>query len=494
MRVLKTSERLGGPCCAALGYFDGVHIGHEAVIKSAAKRAHDMGVKLAVFTFSFDSARLTGKGREDLFAESERINRIAELGVDVAYVLPFSEICTLTPERFAKRVLLEMLSAKEVFAGEDFTFGAGGEGNAEALSVICRQYEIKANICKTVTEAGRKVSSSEIKTLIKSGEIEQANAMLCMPYGFSLPVVHGDGRGASLGFATANQQFPAGVVIPRFGVYMTRATIDGKSYSAITNVGVRPTFDKGGDPVAETSILDFEGDIYEKYMRLEFLSFIRPEKKFKSEQALESQVKDDIARVRKMSQSPKRMQGKGTGNMVSAGILMALIAAMTVIPFTGYINYGGIEITTLHIPVIIGAVLLGKWYGALLGGFWGITCLVRAFTNPLWIMFTNPLISVLPRIMVGFVAGALMAAFKNSSHRALGAGISAGAASVTNTALVLGAISLFGGMSASYGSFFEYFKTIISVLISVNGLIELAAAIIIVPAVYVAVTRDRMKK
>ena len=181
-----------------------------------------------------------------------------------------------------------------------------------------------------------------------------------------------------------------------------------------------------------------------------------------------------------------------TKKMAAAGLLTALIVVMTIVPYTGYINYGGIEITTLHIPVILGAALLGPWYGALLGGVWGVTCLVRAFTNPLWIMFTNPLISVLPRILVGLVAGLVMMSLKKSKLKpTLSAAISAVAATLTNTVLVLSAIYVFGGMFTSYKVFFELFKTIIGTVIGVNGLIELAAALLLVPLVYNAVLRDK---
>lgn len=185
---------------------------------------------------------------------------------------------------------------------------------------------------------------------------------------------------------------------------------------------------------------------------------------------------------------------KKTQKLATAGILTGLIIVMTLIPYTGYINYGAIEITTLHIPVILGAALLGTGYGAVLGGIWGITCLLRAFTNPLWIMFTNPLISVLPRILVGVVAGLVMAALKKTKlPTAVSGGICGAAGTICNTALVLGAISIFGGLFDSYSAVFELFKSIVSYLITINGVIELVAAVIIVPAVYVAVTKDRKK-
>ena len=175
---------------------------------------------------------------------------------------------------------------------------------------------------------------------------------------------------------------------------------------------------------------------------------------------------------------------KNTRNLVLTSVFIALIIVMTVIPYTGYINYGAVEITTLHLVVILGAVCLGWKAGTLLGFVWGFTCVLRAFTNPAWILFTNPLISVLPRIFVGMVAG-LVFAWARRHMKDLGAVAVAGAAAtLTNTVLVLSAMYIFGGMIESYRAFFELFKTILSTLIAVNDTIELAAAIIVVPIIY----------
>jgi len=186
---------------------------------------------------------------------------------------------------------------------------------------------------------------------------------------------------------------------------------------------------------------------------------------------------------------------KDTRQFVLAAIFSAIIIILTLIPNTGYISSGPVEITILHIPVILGAVFLGWKYGALLGGVWGVTCLLRAFTNPLWVMFTNPLISVLPRILVGVVAGLVYAAFKKTklNIRVCG-GVTAAAATLTNTVLVLSAIYLFGDMIKSYADFFAMFKTIFVTIITLNGLIELGAAILLVPLLCRALERFEPKE
>jgi type II pantothenate kinase len=169
-----------------------------------------------------------------------------------------------------------------------------------------------------------------------------------------------------------------------------------------------------------------------------------------------------------------------TKKLVTAGILSALIIVMTIVPYTGYINYGLVEITTLHIVVAIGAVMLGWQYGGILGGVWGVTCVLRALTNPLWAPFLNPLISVVPRICVGIVAGLVAEGLRKLNCKSyFVGGVSAAAATVTNTVLVLSAMKMFSTLLEGA----PLFGTIYTTLIGVNGVIELIAAVLIVPAV-----------
>jgi len=180
------------------------------------------------------------------------------------------------------------------------------------------------------------------------------------------------------------------------------------------------------------------------------------------------------------------MQKTNTRKMVLCAIFSAIIVAFTVIPYTGYINYAGIiEITTLHIVVILGAIALGWRYGAFLGGVWGITCVLRALTNPLWYPFINPLISVVPRIFVGLVAGLVFMALRKKIALVPSAAVAALAGSLTNTVLVLTALNLFSDMVK--WDFFEQFKQFFVAIISINGGIELVAAIIIAPVLATAV-------
>ena len=175
------------------------------------------------------------------------------------------------------------------------------------------------------------------------------------------------------------------------------------------------------------------------------------------------------------------MQKFNTRKMVLCAIFSAIIVAFTVVPYTGYINYAGvIEITTLHIVVILGAIALGWKYGAFFGGVWGVTCVLRALTNPLWYPFINPLISLVPRILVGLVAGLVFAALRKKTTLISSATVAALAGSLTNTVLVLTALNLFSDMVQ--WDFFEQFKQFFVAVVSINGGIELLAALIIAPA------------
>ncbi len=172
--------------------------------------------------------------------------------------------------------------------------------------------------------------------------------------------------------------------------------------------------------------------------------------------------------------------------LITAAIFIALTFVMTFVPQFGYISYGGvIEITTLHILIIYGACVLGPAYGALLGGMWGLSCVLRATTNPLWGLFLNPLISVVPRILVGLVAGLVFKALKKTKvPKAVSLGIAAVAGTLTNTVLVLTAIQFTGDWINVYANLQAIVQNVYGVLISVNGILELVAAVILVPALY----------
>ena len=188
----------------------------------------------------------------------------------------------------------------------------------------------------------------------------------------------------------------------------------------------------------------------------------------------------------------KEVRSDKTYRLALTGILSALIIVMTAVPYTGYISYANaLEITTLHVVVILGAVSLSWTYGAALGGVWGITCMLRAFTNPAWAPFTNPIVSVLPRIIVGMVAGLVFAALKKTRlNKYVSAAIAAAAATLTNTLLVLFTLFSFEGLIKGCADFINTFKTVFVTVISINGVIELALAVVLVPVIYSAIQKS----
>lgn len=189
------------------------------------------------------------------------------------------------------------------------------------------------------------------------------------------------------------------------------------------------------------------------------------------------------------------MSNSKTRDMVLCAIFSAIIIVMTVVPFTGYISYGVvIEFTTLHIPVIIGAVALGWKYGAILGGVWGLTCMMRAFTNVLWLPFANPLISLVPRIIVGLVAGGVFAlARKKGLHGIPSAILAAVLATLTNTVLVISALYAFSDIMGSAFEFYNVFKSVWMSVSATNGIIEIALAVALTPALFTAIRRQDRK-
>lgn len=295
MRILKTTERLGQPCCAALGYFDGVHIGHMVVLGAARDRARELGLPFVVFTFYFEHERLNAKGRGDILILGERMNRLSKAGADAVYLLPFEEIRGISPAMFVKKILNDTIMARAVCSGDDFRFGAGGEGDTAMLKDLAAEYGIEVMTCRRITDNGADISSTRIKELLESGDIECANRLLGSPYGFVLPVQHGDGRGNKMGFATANQALPPEVLVPKRGVYLTYCTVGSEGYYGITNIGNRPTFYENGQTLVETNLLGFSGSLYDSYLEVKFLKYLRGEQRFDSAEQLEKQIADDRA-------------------------------------------------------------------------------------------------------------------------------------------------------------------------------------------------------
>ena len=275
--------------CVALGYFDGVHLGHRLVLARAVQEARARGCAAAVFTFA-PPANSSVKGKA-ILTPAEKLRRMAGLGIEAVLCPPFEAFCALSPEEFVEKVLVECFGAKAVFCGENFSFGRGRAGNADTLRSLCAARGIAVETLPLMESGGAPVSSSRIRALLAEGDIPAANALLDEPYCIDLPVRHGKRLGRTLGFPTINQVYPEGMLLPRQGVYVTRVLLDGQWLPGATGLGTRPSVEGGGAGVTcETFIPDFAGELYGDAVRVRFCKFLWPTQKYDSLEALTAMV------------------------------------------------------------------------------------------------------------------------------------------------------------------------------------------------------------
>lgn len=275
----------------ALGYFDGLHLGHMGVIGEALTQRD---LKPAVFTFNCDTTLPKFQSPEDLISFENKRELLAKAGVEYLFAPDFAKVCTLTDEDFVRKILRETLNAGFACCGRNFRFGLGGHGTPERLEKIGAKYGIRVRIVEDVCLDGKMISSTHIRELIRSGEIEQANRLLGYEWQFKLPVIHGNMIGRQLNFPTINQILPETNVKPRFGVYKSYALVHGRNYRSITNIGIRPTIVGSSGVICETHILNFDGDLYGENIAVSLCKFIRPERKFAGLEELKAQIAKDI--------------------------------------------------------------------------------------------------------------------------------------------------------------------------------------------------------
>ncbi|WP_243113117.1 riboflavin biosynthesis protein RibF [Ruminococcus sp. Marseille-P6503] len=282
----------GQETVCALGLFDGVHRGHRLIIEGAAAEARRRGIKSAVFTFQTDS--VTSKGHdgriEMLLTDEEKRRHFERLGADYLFSPVFGDYRQMTPEAFVRDVLKGKLHCVCAVCGTDYTFGSGAAGKAEDLIRLGKTYGIEVKVTEQLRYNGGVISSTEIRRLIRQGDIARANEMLGYRYGYTLPVEHGSELGRTWSFPTINQKIPKGLVLPKFGVYCSRVLIDGKWYNGVANIGVKPSVNVETEPLAETFIIGYEGDLYGRELELRLYEFVRPERKFASFEELKAEI------------------------------------------------------------------------------------------------------------------------------------------------------------------------------------------------------------
>lgn len=298
MKAIAENERITEKTAVALGLFDGVHLGHRKIIEFT-KRFEECGFAPTVFTFgSSGITEKQGRRQEYIYTDPQKETILEKLGMRYCFSADFSSLKNLSGEEFMREILLKKLNAYHVVCGHDFRFGRNAECGIEELIRYGQKHGFGVVIGPDIMQNGEKISSQRIRELLENGKIKEANRLLGARYNIAGEVVHGNELGRTLDFPTINQKFSIGQLVPKRGVYHTLTEIDGRKYTSVTNVGVKPTVEKNIQPLAETHILDFSGDLYGKTVKVEFCGYIRGEMKFASVEELKKQVHKDIAKVR----------------------------------------------------------------------------------------------------------------------------------------------------------------------------------------------------
>lgn len=281
----------------ALGFFDGVHLGHQALLLACRHLAHEKGCHAGAVTFTtHPDGLVSGKAPALLNTIEDRNRLLGSYGVERLLPIPFDEkLMTTHWSDFLAQLI--RLDAAGFVCGDDFRFGAGGSGTAKKLAAFCESRQLPYAIVPQQILEDIRISSTYIRELIEKGEAERAEKFLGHPHILTGKVVSGRGLGHTFGIPTANLEIPEGVLLPRSGVYACNAYADGCSYIAVTNIGSRPTV--GGHHVTvETWLLDFEGDLYGKTLTLAFRKFLRPEKEFSGLEELREEILKNAAETR----------------------------------------------------------------------------------------------------------------------------------------------------------------------------------------------------
>ncbi len=301
LRGAKERPSDGRPTVVTVGMFDGVHRGHRMLFDRVFEEAKRLQARTAVVTFDPHPLEVLAPDKAPciLTTLEQRLALFEDAGFDCALVLPFNkELSALSPMEFAREALVEELHVCKVLVGEDFRFGHDRAGNVATLAEIGKTEGFDAEPVGLLGGDEGKISSSDVRLLLREGLVDAAASLLGRPYRLAGEVVHGDERGRTLGFPTANIKPSPRACLPALGVYAGWWCWDGRRLPSAINVGVRPTFKQDDPPLTEVFVLDFDGDLYGEHGEVEFTARLRPEVKFDSVDDLVRQMADDVVRTR----------------------------------------------------------------------------------------------------------------------------------------------------------------------------------------------------
>ncbi len=302
MKVLGSGARPELGCAVTIGAFDGVHLGHRALIEIVKQRAGELGVASAVVTFDRHPASVVRPESAPLLLTDldQKLELLEQTGVDYTLVVPFNMERAAEPaNKFVEEVLVRRLGAKAVIVGYDFHFGKGRSGNVALLKEMGADHGFAVQELSAVSEDQVTVSSTEIRKRLGAGDVETAATMLGRPHEVRGLVLMGDGRGRELGYPTANVHLPTDIALPADGVYAGEYVLpDATVKQAAVSLGTRPTFYADGVNILEAYVLDFDGDLYGQHAKVRFTQHLRDQVRFESIDDLVAQIAHDVDAVR----------------------------------------------------------------------------------------------------------------------------------------------------------------------------------------------------
>ena len=294
----------------ALGFFDGVHLGHGALLRKAVERAKELNAEPAAISFDVHPDTLVRGESVPLISSNATRQSIMQrlYGIPELILIHFNvETMHMHWDKFLD-MMVEEFEAVHFVIGHDFHFGSHGKGDAAKMEQYCAEHGLSFDVVDPVCVDGQRVSSTEIRKLLLEGKMAEADKMMGHPYELSDVVQHGHRLGTKMGTPTVNMRIDRDMLVPKHGVYATKVYLDdGSTYPGVTNIGVRPTVSGSGAVTVETFILDFDGDLYEKNVRVEFFKFLRPEQKFEKVEQLRDQINRDAECSRAYFEQTKQL-------------------------------------------------------------------------------------------------------------------------------------------------------------------------------------------